>query len=159
MHRDLLIRIILIFGLLLMLAGTLDPLEGSVVIVAGLVFVVVGAYLDHGNYRVLLYTSLALAAAGTAAIFILSAYGGVGGATGRDVVGDDLCSVSRGVAAGPGVRREDADSRIPPSGGPALRCLTVDVGITLGIPAICAALRPSPFAVRIAVPERTLEES
>lgn len=76
-------RILTITGLLAMIAGALDPLEGSLVIVAGLALVAIGAAMTHSSHRPLIYWSLALAAAGVGALWGLSALGGFGGASGR----------------------------------------------------------------------------
>ncbi len=70
-------------GLVLMVIGLVDPLEGSVVIVGGTVLVAVGALLLRSRHALLAYAGCALVAAGVAALFILSAFGGVGGRGGH----------------------------------------------------------------------------
>ncbi len=85
MRRNLFIRIDLIIGLLLMLVGALDPMEGSLLIVPGLAFVALGAYLEQDRHRALLMAAFVLGAFGVAWLFILSAYGGLGGSTGRSM--------------------------------------------------------------------------
>ena len=77
------IRWLTIGGLVLMVAGALDPLEGSVVIVAGTAIAALAAWFN-GNYR-LPAIAFALTAVGVAALFGLSALGGVGGNTGRSI--------------------------------------------------------------------------
>lgn len=76
-------RVLVGVGLALMVLGALDPLEGSVVILLGSALVAGGAFISptHG-YRLQL-TALVLIAIGVAALFGLSALGGVGGSTGR----------------------------------------------------------------------------
>jgi hypothetical protein len=76
-------RVLVVAGLVLMVAGALDPLEGSVVILLGSALVAGGAFLS-GNHRYRLQlTAFALIAIGVAALFGLSALGGVGGNSGR----------------------------------------------------------------------------
>lgn len=66
-----------------MLLGALDPLEGSLIILLGTGLVALGAFLGKSRRRLLLYWALALVAVGVGAMFILSAFGGFGGDTGR----------------------------------------------------------------------------
>ncbi len=66
-----------------MLIGGLDPLEGSFIIVPGACLVALAAFLGKFRLRVLFYWSLALIAVGAAAMWTLSAIGGIGGSTGR----------------------------------------------------------------------------
>lgn len=70
-----------------MFFGAIDPLEGSVVILAGSALVLLGMFLGQEQHRVLLYWSAAfvLIALGVAAMFALSAIGGIGGATGHSL--------------------------------------------------------------------------
>ena len=77
-------RRLVIAGLVLMLAGALDPLEGSVVILAGTALAALGAFLSRSRYR-LPFVSLALTAIGVAVLFGLSEFGGVGGNSGRSL--------------------------------------------------------------------------
>jgi len=66
-----------------MLVGAVDPLEGSLVILAGIAIVTVGALLSKSPHRRWLSWSFVLVAVGVAAIWGLSAVGGFGGRTGR----------------------------------------------------------------------------
>lgn len=75
-------RRLVIAGLVLMVAGALDPLEGSVVILGGAALSALGAFLSRSRYR-LPVVALALTAAGVGALIGLSAIGGVGGNSGR----------------------------------------------------------------------------
>ena len=75
-------RPLVIAGLVGMLAGALDPLEGSVVILAGAVLAWWGARLGRSRQQTRLTWALVLIAVGVAAMFALSAYGGIGGTTG-----------------------------------------------------------------------------
>jgi hypothetical protein len=68
-------------GLGLMLLGALDPLEGSVVIVAGSLIAAFGGWLGPGRGRSLHYWAAALIVFGVALMFGWSAIGGIGGET------------------------------------------------------------------------------
>lgn len=72
-------RVILIIGVVAMLAGALDPLEGSLVILPAITMVAVGAGMGHSPHRHLTYIGLALATIGIAALWGWSAAGGFGG--------------------------------------------------------------------------------
>jgi len=67
-----------------MVIGVVDPLEGSVVILAGSILVGVGASLSRTRYR-LPVTALVLIAVGVGAMFGMSTLGGVGGNRGRSI--------------------------------------------------------------------------
>lgn len=71
-----------IVGLILLLVGTLDPLEGSVLIVAGTAVAAVGAWVHRGRRRALQAWACALTVVGVASLFGLSAVGGLGGESG-----------------------------------------------------------------------------
>lgn len=68
-----------------MLAGALDPLEGSVVILGGSALAAAGAFAGNSRHYRLQVTAFVLIAIGVAALFGLSAVGGVGGNTGRSI--------------------------------------------------------------------------
>ena len=72
-------RIIYFAGLVAMMIGIIDPLEGSVVICAGSVLVTLGAYLMRDPYRKIFLLSFILVAIGVAAMFFFSSLGGFGG--------------------------------------------------------------------------------
>ena len=78
-------RILVIAGLVLMLIGALDPLEGSLVILPGSGMVVIGAYLGKSRHRTLLLWGFALLAVGVGALWGSSALGGFGGSSGRSM--------------------------------------------------------------------------
>jgi hypothetical protein len=75
-------RILVIVGLVAMVIGAIDPLEGSLIILPGTGMVALGALLGKSRYRKLLYWSFALVAVGVGALFGLSALGGFGGRSG-----------------------------------------------------------------------------
>ena len=78
-------RWLVVIGLAGMLLGALDPLEGSLLIVPGTGLAALGAFLGRSRRRVLSYWSPALVAAGVGAMWIVSAFGGLGGGTGRSL--------------------------------------------------------------------------
>jgi hypothetical protein len=69
-------------GLVLMVIGVLDPLEGSLIIVPGIGLVALSAFLVKSQYRKLLLWAFCLAVVGVGALVILSSLGGFGGKTG-----------------------------------------------------------------------------
>jgi hypothetical protein len=77
-------RLLVIVGGIAMLVGAADPLEGSVVIVIGAGLVTLGRFLakerGHLIYWLWIFGSIA---ASVAAMFILSAFGGIGGSKGH----------------------------------------------------------------------------
>jgi hypothetical protein len=83
MNRAAGARILLGVGLLGMLAGALDPLEGAVIILPGVGLAALGAFIGKSRYRKLLGLAFVLAALGVGAIFVMTALGGTGGSTGR----------------------------------------------------------------------------
>ena len=78
-------RILLIVGLVLMLLGAFDPLEGSLVILPGSAMVALGAFLGRSRHRRLLLWAFILLAVGVGALWAMSALGGLGGKTGRSM--------------------------------------------------------------------------
>jgi hypothetical protein len=78
-------RILVIIGLVAMVIGLIDPLEGSLIILPGLAVVAAGAFLGKARRRKLLLGAFGLAAAGIAAMWILSSKGGFGGTSGLSV--------------------------------------------------------------------------
>ena len=77
-------RRLVIVGLILMAAGVVDPLEGSVVVLGGSVLAALGAVFSRAPSRISI-AALALIAAGVGALFAISSLGGVGGNTGRSI--------------------------------------------------------------------------
>lgn len=75
-------RILVIAGLVAMVLGAIDPLEGSLVILPGSGLVAIGARLGRSPQRVLLYWSLVLVGVGVGALWGVSGRGGLGGASG-----------------------------------------------------------------------------
>jgi hypothetical protein len=84
--RSISAQVLVLLGFSAMIGGMIDPLEGSLVILAGLAFVTIGAALTHSRHMRLLIFSLVFVAAGVAALWGLSAVGGFGGTTsGRSI--------------------------------------------------------------------------
>lgn len=82
--RRLWSRILTVVGASAMLLGTVDPLEGSLLILAGSGLVAVGMFLGGKERKVVRYWTWAfiLIAVGVGAMFAISAVGGLGGEDG-----------------------------------------------------------------------------
>lgn len=74
-------------GFIAMIAGAVDPLEGSVLILLGSGLVAFGVFLAREERHLVVYWTLvfALIAVGVAAMWGLTAVGGLGGSTGRSM--------------------------------------------------------------------------
>jgi hypothetical protein len=74
-----------VFGGVGLVVGSLDPLEGSALILPGSALLALGSYLGREDRRILAYRtwSFILVALGVGALFGLSAIGGVGGSSGH----------------------------------------------------------------------------
>ena len=74
-------RILTGVGAIAMLVGAVDPLEGSVVILAGSGLVLLGTFLGNTDRRVSMdwLWVFGLIVLGVVAMFVLSAFGGIGG--------------------------------------------------------------------------------
>jgi purine-cytosine permease-like protein len=83
--RNLWSRLLVILGTLAMLAGALDPLEGSLLILPGAGLVTLGTFLGNTNRALRRDWTVIflLIAVGIGAMFVLSAAGGLGGARGH----------------------------------------------------------------------------
>ncbi len=80
-------RIFAVVGVAAMLAGALDPMEGSIVVLAGVGLVTLGLFAGGAERGRRVYWScvFGLVAVGVGALWVLSAYGGFGGDTGRSM--------------------------------------------------------------------------
>ena len=85
--RRLWARILVTLGGIAMLLGAVDPLEGSLLILPGSGLVALGMWLGKGERRTLVYWVwvFILIAVGVGAMFVLSAFGGIGGRSGRSM--------------------------------------------------------------------------
>ncbi|MFI5335703.1 MAG: hypothetical protein ACHQ5A_02905 [Opitutales bacterium] len=80
-------KILIGAGVAGILIGSLDPMEGSVLILAGSGLVALGTYVGQGERSHIRYwTSIfILNAIGVGEMFELSAFGGIGGTSGRSL--------------------------------------------------------------------------
>ncbi len=80
-------RILKVVGCIAMMLGTLDPLEGSLLILPGSGMVALGVYLGGKDRRTVWYWFwvFILIGVGVGALFGLSAVGGIGGKSGHSV--------------------------------------------------------------------------
>jgi uncharacterized membrane protein YhdT len=76
-------RILCIIGLIAMIIGAVDPLEGSLIILAGNGLVALSAFLSKSRHRTFVYWAFGLTVIGVAGVFVVSMFGGAGGNTGR----------------------------------------------------------------------------
>jgi hypothetical protein len=76
-------RLLVIVGLVAMVMGAIDPLEGSLVILPGTALVALGARVGKSRHRALVRWALVLVAVGVGALWWLSALGGFGPSSGR----------------------------------------------------------------------------
>ncbi|MCL4789520.1 MAG: hypothetical protein KJ070_22470 [Verrucomicrobia bacterium] len=85
--RTLWARILVTLGGIAMLLGTVDPLEGSLLILPGSGLVALGMWLGKRERRTLVYWMwvFILIAVGVGAMFVPSAFGGIGGRSGHSM--------------------------------------------------------------------------
>jgi purine-cytosine permease-like protein len=85
--RMLWARILTLVGGIAMLLGTVDPLEGSVLILPGSGLIALGTFIGKSQRGVIRYWLwvFGLIAVGVAAMFVLSAFGGIGGKSGHSM--------------------------------------------------------------------------
>lgn len=78
-------KILLVAGFVGMFVGAIDPLEGALVILPASGLVALATILGKSRHRVLAVTGFVLIAGGVTAMWALSAFGGIGGDTGRSM--------------------------------------------------------------------------
>ncbi|HXR46790.1 MAG TPA: hypothetical protein VN784_05060 [Candidatus Limnocylindrales bacterium] len=80
-------RILFSIGVIAMVVGMLDPLEGSVVILAGSGLVALGTWLGHKGRALSVYWAwlFGMITTGVIALFWMSAVGGIGGNSGHSL--------------------------------------------------------------------------
>lgn len=71
--------LIYIIGIIAIIIGVLDPLEGSVVIVVGSALIALSTYLTHDQHRKIFLASLIMIVFGVSYMFYTSTLGGFGG--------------------------------------------------------------------------------
>jgi hypothetical protein len=72
-------RVIYIIGVIALIIGAIDPLEGSLVISAGSALVALSTYLSHDRHWKVFILSLLMILIGVVFLFYLSSLGGFGG--------------------------------------------------------------------------------
>lgn len=77
--KDRISRILYITGIVAIIAGALDPLEGSVIIVAGSALIAISTFLIRDRQRSIFLIAFLLIASGVFFLFWLSSRGGIGG--------------------------------------------------------------------------------
>jgi purine-cytosine permease-like protein len=85
--RTLWARILATLGGIAMLLGTVDPLEGSLLILPGSGLIALGTFIGKSQRSVIRYWLwvFGLIAVGVAAMFVLSDFGGIGGKSGHSM--------------------------------------------------------------------------
>lgn len=78
-------RGLIVIGIVLMLVALTDPLEGSLVTIPGIAAVAASARITRSRRRTLTYWAGGLLVMGVSTMWILSAFGGLGGDTGRSL--------------------------------------------------------------------------
>jgi hypothetical protein len=78
-------RVIVAIGLVAMVVGAVDPLEGSFIILPGVGVVALGAFIQTSRNLKLLCWAVALVTFGMGAMVALSAWGGLGGNSGHSM--------------------------------------------------------------------------
>lgn len=73
------LKLINIIGVIALIIGVLDPLEGSIAIVFGSALVALSRYLERSNYYKLFIISFAMIAFGVSFMFYFSSLNGFGG--------------------------------------------------------------------------------
>ena len=66
-------------GVVAIIVGAIDPLEGSVIIVAGSALLALSTYLTHDRHHKIFLASLIMIALGVGYMFYTSSLGGFGG--------------------------------------------------------------------------------
>jgi hypothetical protein len=79
-------RVLILLGIVVIVAGCLDPMEGSVVILLGSGLVAAGAGHAHSRLRSSALWALVSIGIGVGALVVLSVLGGVGGKSGRSML-------------------------------------------------------------------------
>jgi len=72
-------RVIYIIGVVALIVGALDPLEGAVLIMAGSALLALSTYVSSDRHSKIFTTSLIMIVIGVAFLFYFSSLGGFGG--------------------------------------------------------------------------------
>jgi hypothetical protein len=73
------IKVLFIIGIVAMIIGAIDPLEGSVVILVGSAFITLSTFLNKDRHRKIFFVSFLMIVIGVFFLFYLSSLGGFGG--------------------------------------------------------------------------------
>ena len=71
-------RVIYIIGVIALIIGVIDPLEGSVVLAIGCTLIALSTYLTHDRHWKIFFASLIMIVFGVCFMFYLSSLGGFG---------------------------------------------------------------------------------
>jgi hypothetical protein len=82
MNKERLIRILHIAGVIAMIAGIIDPLEGSVVIAGGSILLAIAMTMSNDRQSRLYLAAAAMIVTGVFFMFYFSYRGGIGGTSG-----------------------------------------------------------------------------
>ena len=74
-------RIIYIIGIIALLIGAIDPLEGSVVLAGGSALIALSTHLTHDRHRKIFFSALIMIMIGVFFLFYFSSLGGFGGSS------------------------------------------------------------------------------
>lgn len=83
MSRESLLRIAHIAGVVALVLGAVDPLEGSVVIAGGSFLLAISMTMTHDRHRKFFIASMIMILIGVSSMFFLTSKGGIGGNSGN----------------------------------------------------------------------------
>ena len=72
-------RVLFITGIVLLILGVFDPLEGSIIVTLGSALIAMAAYVSRDRHFRIFMAAFIMIAVGVAAMFYLSSLGGIGG--------------------------------------------------------------------------------
>lgn len=75
------IRVVYIIGIIALIAGIIDPLEGSIIITAGSALIALSTYLSSDRHWKIFLASFIMIVIGVFFLFYFSSLGGFGGKT------------------------------------------------------------------------------
>lgn len=82
-QKNRLLKILYIIGIVALLLGAIDAMEGSIVIAFASILLVISTHYRNDKYWKLFFLSFVLISIGVSALFTLSAMGGIGGDSGN----------------------------------------------------------------------------
>jgi len=75
------IQVIYIIGIIFFIIGTLDPLEGSIIIAAGILMIALTTFLSKDRHRKIFIAASVMIVTGVFFMFYFSSLGGFGGSS------------------------------------------------------------------------------